>query len=88
MLIIEIILTIFVWRKGWRWWSLLPAALGLLIGFIIGYGIGVAGGDITAATGTSLLIDVGVIIALIIMLVNGPKPKEKRNDDYMYDKNF
>jgi hypothetical protein len=26
MIIIEILLTIFAWRKGWRWFSLIPIA--------------------------------------------------------------
>jgi len=76
MLILEIILTIFAWRKGWRWLALLPMGIALLIGFIIGLSIGANGGDVTSIGGGAIIIDVMAIIALIIMLVKGPKSNE------------
>lgn len=72
MFIIEIILTIFVWRKGWRWLALLPIGIALLIGFIIGISVGMAGGTPTTGGGI-IFIDILAIIALIIMLIKGPK---------------
>ncbi|MCM1564577.1 MAG: hypothetical protein NC238_01225 [Dehalobacter sp.] len=74
MLIIEIILTIFVWRKGWKWLSLIPIGIALLVGFSIGFGAGMSGGAVNP--GNVILIDIFAIIALIIMLVKGPKSKE------------
>jgi len=77
MLIIEIILTIFAWRKGWKWLALLPIGLALLIGFSIGIGIGASGGSVADVSGGAVLIDIAAIIALIVMLVKGPKSKEQ-----------
>jgi uncharacterized membrane protein YfcA len=70
MLIIEIILTVLVWRKGWKWLSLIPLGVAFLIGLIIG----ASGASINSA----IIFDVLAIIALIIMLVKSPKetPKE------------
>lgn len=92
MLIVEIILTIFAWRKGWKWYSLLPTGAALLIAFLFGTGIGASGGNVEAVTGFGVVLDVMVIIALIILNVKGPKStevidtpvdtKEKINDEF------
>jgi len=76
MLLIEIILTIFVWRKGWKWWSLLPVGIAFLAGILIGMGAGMAGGNIDNI-GPAVLLDLFAIIALIVMLVKGPKEKSE-----------
>jgi hypothetical protein len=81
MLIIEIILTIFAWRKGWRWLALIPMGLALLIGFIIGLSIGASGGSVADLSGGAILIDVAAIIALIVMVAKGPKAKEQLNNE-------
>ena len=71
LLIAEIILTIFVWKK-WKWLALLPLGLAVLIGSVYGYIIGMNGGtDVSGA----IVIDVLAIVALIIML------SLKRNDN-------
>ena len=44
LLLAEIILTIFDWRKGYKWLSLLPVGVGLITGFILGAGIAASGG--------------------------------------------
>jgi len=80
LLIIEIILTIFVWRKGWRWWAIVPVGLALLIGLSIGFGIGISGGDTSTIGMSSILIDLAAICALVIMLAVGPKKKEDTID--------
>lgn len=68
MLIIEIILTVFVWRKGWNWMSLIPTGLAFIIGFMLG-----ASGSVDASSVGVIFIDVLAIIALILMLVFPPK---------------
>jgi hypothetical protein len=73
MLIIEIILTVFVWKKGWKWMALLPLGGALFIGFLIGLGIGASGGSVDDVSGLAVFIDVAAIVALIIMLIKGPK---------------
>ncbi len=64
MLIIEIILTIFAWKKGWNWYSLIPLCLAFLIGLIVGLSGGL--------NPSIILIDVMAIIALIFMVAKGP----------------
>lgn len=69
MLLIEILLTVFVWRKGWNWFSLIPVGAAFLIGAIVG----LTGGVQAASNPGIILIDVMAVIALIIMLVYPPK---------------
>lgn len=76
MLIIEIILTVFAWRKGWRWVALLPIAIALLIGLFMGFGIGASGGNVEGAMGMGIILDILAVIALIIMIVKGPKSND------------
>ena len=35
--IIEIVLTIIAWRKGWKWISIFPMTTAVIIGTIIGF---------------------------------------------------
>lgn len=81
LLLAEIILTIFVWRKGYKWLSLIPAGVGLVTGFLLGLGIAASGGDVITARGLSIFIDILVIVALIGMLIakNQTKDQEKTN---------
>jgi len=69
LLIAEIILTIFAWRAGWKWLSLLPVG----IAFAIGLAIGASGGEISAGV---IFVDIAAVIALIIMLVKPPKKED------------
>lgn len=70
LIFIEVILTIFVWRKGWNWLSLIPLGAAFVGGFLFG----MAGGDPT--TPGLIFGDVIALIALVIMLINPPKKKE------------
>lgn len=65
LLLAEIILTVIVWKKGWKWFSLLPLGICLLIGILIGLG----GGEPT----TAIFIDIAAIIALILMWIKATK---------------
>lgn len=51
LLILEVILTIFAWRKGWKWLALLPVGIVLILGLLIGFSIGISGGDVAPTTG-------------------------------------
>ena len=44
VLIIEILLTIRAWRKGWKAWALMPLGIGVLMGFFVGVAAGAGGG--------------------------------------------
>lgn len=72
MLIAEIILTIFAWRKGWRWYSLIPMAVALVFGFFLGAGIAASGGNTDSIRGLGIIIDILVVIVLIIMNIKIP----------------
>lgn len=74
LLIIEIILTVFVWRNGWRWLSLIPLGVAFLIGMIIG----VTG---TTDAASYMIFDVLAIVALIIMLAKKPKSNIDEKED-------
>lgn len=79
MLIIEILLTIFAWRNGWKWLSVLPILCVILIGFFIGIVVGASGGDIMVAKDLVVFLDIIVIVCLIILVVK--KPKSINNTD-------
>lgn len=70
LLIAEIILTIFAWRKGWKWLALLPVGICLLIGFFIGF----TGGSLEG--GMTIVPDLIATGILIWMVVKGPKSNE------------
>ena len=66
MLIIEIILTIFAWRKGWKWLSLIPIVVAFCIGIIIGLSGGTT--DLTSY----IIWDFLAIVILILMNITTP----------------
>lgn len=77
MLIIEIILTIFAWRNGWKWLSLIPVGCALLLGLFMGMAVGASGGDINIAKGLAIFLDVSAIIALIVLVARKPKSTDE-----------
>lgn len=82
LLIIEIILTIVAWRKGWRYKSLIPMGSALVIGFLLGFGVGLSGGSLASVSGLAITLDVLAVIALIVLCVVKPKQivsDEKKN---------
>jgi len=78
LLILEILLTIFAWRKGWKWFALLPLGIGVVISFLIGIIVGASGGSVDTAKGIGLVFDILVIIILVVM--NIKKPDETKSD--------
>lgn len=73
LLIAEIVLTIFVWRKGWRWFSLLPLVVCIIVGLLAGLAIGAGGGSSDSARVLGIILDVIAIIVLIVMVSIEPK---------------
>ena len=67
MLIAEIILTVIAWRKGWRWWALLPGFMAFGIGFVLGAVVEISGGNSFSALPYAIFIDIIAIFALICM---------------------
>lgn len=85
-LLAEIILTIFAWRRGWRWLALLPIGIVLAIGFFIGVGIGAAGGSVDDIGGGTIIFDILTIIALIVMVSVKPKSKKVTEENVSEEK--
>lgn len=72
LLILEIILTVQAWKKGWKWRALLPVAITMGAAFITGY--------VTAASGNAIenpfafiIFDILLIITQIVMIA---RPRE------------
>jgi len=80
ILIIEIVLTVFAWRKGWKWLALLPVGIAMLIAFIAGYMVGLSGGNVSEVSNNAIVLDISAIIALIIMLIKAPKSNKPLNN--------
>ena len=70
LLIIEIILTIFAWRKGWKWLALLPVGICVAIGFFIGF----TGGNLDGVV--VIVPDLIATLVLILMVIKAPKGTE------------
>ena len=72
LFIAEIILTIFAWRNGWRWISLIPVGICVLLGFTAGYTAGLSGAT-SPNVGWLVIFDFIAIITLIVMINKKPK---------------
>ena len=82
ILIAELVLTIFAWRRGWKWYSLLPVGCALVVGLIIGFIIGFSGGgqaELNAIKPLGLMIDLLAIGALIFMVAKKRYVKEVKS---------
>ena len=77
LLILEIILTISAWRRGWKAWALLPTAIAFGVAFIIGFVAGANGGSEGGVVGIAIALDVVCIAVLIGMIA---KPHRKAQD--------
>jgi hypothetical protein len=72
LLIIEIMLTVAVWKNGWRAWALAP--LGITVAFLVAIAVEAPGlGSSGELRAVALLFDAAVIVALLIMRANPPK---------------
>ena len=79
LLIVEILLTVAAWRKGWKGWALLPWAVCFYTLFIGGVFIGAAGGHVDQATmtGLGILLEITLlIIPLAVMSLWAPRKKQ------------
>jgi uncharacterized membrane protein YfcA len=79
ILIIEIILTVNVWRKGWKWKALIPIASFFTLGFLIGVTVTLAGGQVNVLV--LLPIDLLCIFVLIVMSNKSPQKKQSPKKD-------
>lgn len=77
LLILEIILTVAAWRRGWKAWALTPIAIGLSLAFVFGAAIGASGGLMDAVVAVGLLLDLAIIATLVAMVAR-PRTAEDR----------
>lgn len=77
LLILEIILTVAAWRRGWKAWALLPFAVYLFLAFMFGAVIGASGGSMDTALAVGFLLDLTAIVTLIVMVAR-PRASEQR----------
>ena len=73
LLILEIILTVAAWRRGWKGWALVPLGVAVLLGMVIGGAIGADGGDISEAAGALLFLDIVCCLIPLIVMVARPR---------------
>jgi hypothetical protein len=64
---LELILVVFAWRRGWRWKALLPLAGEFMLGLLLGLS---GAGD---ATGVLVLAAIASIGTLIWMIAHPPQ---------------
>ncbi len=70
--IIQIILIIFAWGKGWKGYALIPTGTTLSFGFFMGIALGASGHEAAIRTAPffvlGLLLDLAAICVLIYMV--------------------
>jgi len=78
--IIEIILTVVAWNRGWRWKSLIPMISLLSLAFLMGAAIGLSGGKMTQASARFIsILDLICILSLVIMCFKIPNQQITKN---------
>lgn len=77
--IIQIILSIVAWNRGWRWLALIPIGAALVIGILIGF-IGGSMGYSPEDMRWSIILDVIIFIILIYMCIK-PHESNKTNSE-------
>lgn len=66
--IVQIVLTFFAWKNGWKWKALIPMVSLFIIGFMFGlFGLNIK---------LIMILDIIGTIALILMVVHKNKIKE------------
>lgn len=76
LLIVEIMLTVAAWKKGWRGWALLPVAVCFATAFLLGAAAGANGASPDDFVGVGLVLDILLVIALGVMIARAPAAKQ------------
>jgi hypothetical protein len=74
LLVLEIILTVVAWKRGWRWLALLPLGSGLLTAFALGFVMGALGASENHIFVIGLACDLVAIVGLCILIATHRKP--------------
>lgn len=74
---LDIILAIICWFRGWRWKALIPPAITIGLGFITGMIYAVANIEVNSTIITTLFfINLIVWIVQVVMIFNPPSKTE------------
>jgi hypothetical protein len=79
LLFVEFILTIIAWKRGWKWWAILPAAIAMIAGFIVDLVVGALGMHDFYTGLVSIILDAFIILALVIMIIRRRQVKAPGN---------
>jgi hypothetical protein len=75
--VIEIMLTMAAWKRGWKGWALLPLGIGFIMAFWAGSMLGAAGFSEDETYGICLVLDGVAILVLIVMAAVGRRIQPK-----------
>jgi hypothetical protein len=75
--VIEIMLTVAAWKRGWKGWALLPLGIGLLAAIWAGSVLASAGVSEEEIGGICFMLDGVAILALILMAAVGKRTQQK-----------
>jgi len=73
---IEIFLTAAAWKKGWKWWALLPYAISIILLLSVSAVMGLKQDEIYLV---GMVGDAVVILSLIIMGAKTTKKEDNKN---------
>jgi hypothetical protein len=71
LLLVEIGLTVAAWKRGWKWWSLLPLAASFFAGMIFGAVSAGTNGPRDIPFALAITTDILIITALVAMVARG-----------------
>ena len=78
ILVLEIMLTVSAWKRGWKSIALIPLGFVLLLGFVIGGIIGANGGNPDEIMGISFILD--ILFCIVPLIVMNSRPRKDTND--------
>src|SRR3989442_1133096 len=75
LFVIEVLLTIAAWRKGWGAKALIPLGIGLAVAMLLGAMVGASGGPraVTQVFPLFVLMDLAVIGVLVRLALRAPE---------------
>jgi hypothetical protein len=79
--ILILTLIVIVWRRGWRWWALVPLLSYFAIAFLAGIVAGLLEVEISSAQTIVLLLPLtwavyGVLMVMAIIRPRSPRPPQ------------
>lgn len=72
ILMIEILMTVNAWKRGWKAWALMPIIIGVMTAFLVGVSMAEAGDD-GSFMALGLMVDLGIITSLGVMIASRSK---------------